>query len=386
MNTQNLSPIPALDQPLDLLGGLTVRQFLDEYWQKKPLYIPNAIAGFEDLVTFEQLVQFAAQDDVISRLVTHKGDDWQLAHGPLAKKQFAKLPKSDWAMLVQNLNHLLPEANALLQRFNFIPYARLDDLMISWAPTGGGVGPHFDSYDVFLLQGSGEKRWQISSNCDKALIPDIPLRILSNFTHEHEWTLKAGDMLYLPPHCAHYGTQLSPGTTYSIGFRTPSHQELATEFLMYAADNLKMEGMYADPDLKPQTNPGQIGDEMIAKCRHILSQIQWDDVVIGQFLSGYLSEPKQHVWFEEPEYALEEDEFAEALQANGLVLNEKSTCLYFGDVASFNGEPVPDDFSALDALHQMADRRGLPPAEYDELFISWLHELYLNGWVHINDE
>ncbi|WP_018150428.1 cupin domain-containing protein [Leeia oryzae] len=382
MNTQLLSPIPQPDLPLTLLGGLTPRQFLQDYWQKKPLYIPAAVPGFADLASFEQLVKFAGRDDVISRLVTHEGDDWCLEHGPIAKKRFTQLPATNWAMLIQNLNHLIPEANQLLQQFNFIPYARLDDLMISWAPEGGGVGPHFDSYDVFLLQGSGEKRWQIGSECDRSLIPDIPLRILSNFTHEHEWVLKPGDMLYLPPHCAHFGTQLSPGTTYSIGFRTPSHQELASQFLMYMAERMSIDGMYADPDLPVQQAPGEVGQDMVEKCQKILKQVQWNDALVGQFLTSYLSEPKQHVWFEEPAKLLSYDAFIKKLTKQTLVLDEKSICLFHGGGASLNGEEIPEEIACLPAIQTLANRRGLDAGEYDELLTDWLYEIYQAGWVY----
>ena len=163
---------------LTLLGGLSVKEFLRDYWQKKPLLIRQAIPGFKGLLDPQQLISLACTEDIQARLVEHKGGKWHLNHGPFEQKKFASLAKSKWTILIQGVNHILPEAAELLTYFNFIPHSRLDDLMVSYAPKDGGVGPHFDSYDVFLLQGSGRRRWQISEQADKTLIANAPLRIL----------------------------------------------------------------------------------------------------------------------------------------------------------------------------------------------------------------
>ena len=195
--------------------------------------------------------QLACREDVESRLIRGSGTHWQLDHGPFRKSDFKRLPKTEWTLLVQSLNHFLPEADALLAHFDFIPHARLDDLMVSYAVPGGSVGPHFDSYDVFLLQGQGHRRWQIGTQTDLALLDDAPLKILRHFDAEDEWVLGPGDMLYLPPHVAHYGVAEDDCMTYSIGFRAPTTEELAQGFLMHLQDTLKLEGRYADPDLAP---------------------------------------------------------------------------------------------------------------------------------------
>lgn len=383
MHTPNL-PI-ATDAPLSWLGGLTAREFLRDYWQKRPLYIPNAFPGFSDLLTREQLFAYARQEDVISRLVQRgQGDDWQLEHGPFTTKALSRLPSEGWALLVQNLNHLLPSADALLQHFSFVPYARLDDLMISYAPDGGGVGPHYDSYDVFLLQGSGSKAWQISVDGDRSLIPDIPLRILSNFQPEQQWVLQPGDMLYLPPHCAHHGIQQGAGTTYSIGFRTPSHQELASQFLMFLAEKVDVPGMYADPTLAAQSQPGQLDPLMLRQCVSLLQQVRWGEAEVADFLCSYLSAPKQHVWFDEPARPLSAATFAKRAQAQGVQLDRRSLCLYHEGAVWLNGEPAPDSIQLQPLLRLLADQRVLAGQPMPADILDWLYEGYCAGFIHLS--
>ncbi|OHE58375.1 MAG: cupin, partial [Thiobacillus sp. GWE1_62_9] len=245
-----------------LLGGLSPTRFLRDVWHKRPLLIRNAVPGFNGLLSVGEMQQLACRDDVESRLIQGSGTRWQLDHGPFGKSDFRRLPKAEWTLLVQSLNHVLPEADALLARFNFIPHARLDDLMVSYAVPGGSVGPHFDSYDVFLLQGQGHRRWQISTQTDLAILDDAPLKILRRFKPKEEWVLGPGDMLYLPPHVAHYGVAEDACTTYSIGFRAPTTEELAHGFLMHLQDTLALEGRYADPDLRLQAHPGEISRQM----------------------------------------------------------------------------------------------------------------------------
>ena len=196
-----------------LLGGLSPRIFLRDYWQKKPLLIRAAVPGFNGLLERDELFALARDEDVESRFIAHDASGWQFERGPLPGSLLKRPKSKPWTVLVQGLNLLLPEADALMRRFSFIPYARLDDLMVSYATNGGGVGPHFDSYDVFLLQGTGRRRWQISAQKDLSLLDGAPLRILRNFVPEQEWVLEPGDMLYLPPHYAHDGVAEGECTT-----------------------------------------------------------------------------------------------------------------------------------------------------------------------------
>jgi 50S ribosomal protein L16 3-hydroxylase len=283
------------------LGGLTPKVFLRDYWQKQPLLIRDALPGFKGLLTRDALISLAYSEEAQSRLVVQRNGRWQLKHGPLDDRDFARLPEKQWTLLVQDVNHFLPSARELLSKFRFIPHARLDDLMVSYAPKGGGIGPHFDSYDVFLLQGLGARRWQISAQLDDAFIEDAPLRILKNFYPEQEWVLEAGDMLYLPPKYAHNGIAEDDCMTYSIGFRAPSHEELMTQFLVFLQDRVSAPGRYADPGLQLQSHPSVLSPAMLSQVRTILNKIKWNQNDVEDFLGIYLSEPKPHVFFEQPE-------------------------------------------------------------------------------------
>lgn len=365
-----------------LLGSLTVDEFLNEYWQKKPLLIRGAMPEFNGLLSPQQLIELACTEDAQARLVTQKNGQFDLKHSPFTAKDFKGLAKRQWTVLVQGLNHHLPEAAELLKHFDFVPHARLDDLMVSYAPAGGGVGPHFDSYDVFLLQGMGHRRWQISTQQDQTLIEDAPLRILQNFKVEQEWVLAPGDMLYLPPHCAHNGVAEDDCMTYSIGFRTPAYQELAEQFLIYLQDRICVEGMYADPDLKKQKHPSEISTQMLNQVEKAISQVRWDKEDIANFLGCYLSEPKPHIFFDAPEPELSLKKFAKAARSNGVVLDLKSQMLCHRNSIFMNGEAVAaahDDYPVLRAL---ADNRELPAlADCSDDLIDTLYQWYLDGYL-----
>ena len=369
--------------PPTLFGQLTIQEFLRDYWQKKPLLIRGALPEFSGLLNPKQLIELACTDDVQARLVTQRQGEYQLRHSPFTAKNFKGLDKIHWTVLVQGVNHHSPSAAELLKAFSFIPHARLDDLMISYAPKGGGVGPHFDSYDVFLLQGMGHRRWQISTQQDRTLIEGAPLRILKRFKPEQEWVLAPGDMLYLPPHCAHHGIAEDDCMTYSIGFRTPAYQELAEQFLIYLQDRICIEGMYADPDLKTQKHPAEISQAMLNQVASIIKQVRWDKDDIANFLGCYLSEPKAHIYFTPPERPLSLKKFISHLKDSGVMLDLKSQLLCNSNTVFMNGEstPVPDEDYAV--LRQLADERELPAlaACSDELS-KILYQWYEDGYLH----
>ncbi len=371
-----------LDAPLSFLGGLSARRFVNEYWQKKPLFVPRAFPEFKDLVDFDGLCRYAQRADVISRRVSRSGDeDWSLEHGPFTRRDLIKPLSPHWSLLVQNLNHLQPEADAFLQQFSFIPYARLDDLMVSWAPDGGGVGPHYDSYDVFLIQGGGSKTWRIARDYDESLLPDAPLRILAAPAFEAEYRVETGDLLYLPPRYAHHGIQHGEGTTYSVGFRVPSRQELASQFLMFMAERIQFEGLYEDPDLEPQDDPGRLSNAMLRKCHALLSEVRWDESVVADFLGSYLSQPKQHVWFEPSGRPLSAPSFAKRVAERGLELDPRSMCLYHGHALFLNGEEATVSLAQHPELRELADRRRLSPRLWPEPVLDWLYEVYCDGFL-----
>ncbi|MDD4979206.1 MAG: cupin domain-containing protein [Gallionella sp.] len=365
-----------------LLGGLSVAEFLRDYWQKKPLLIRKALPDFQGLLDERQLIDLACGDDVQARLVTQQRGKFDLQQGPFEPADFSSLSKKKWTVLVQGVNHHLASATTLLQHFDFIPHTRLDDLMVSYAPKGGGVGPHFDSYDVFLLQGKGTRRWQISTQADRTLIEGAPLRILSDFKIEQEWLLEAGDMLYLPPQCAHNGIAEDDCMTYSIGFRTPAYQELAEQFLVYLQDRICVDGMYADPDLQTQQHPSEISSAMVEQVTRAINQIRWDKEDIANFLGCYLSEPKSHIFFDAPQRPMNEDKFGLAIKKHGVVLDLKCQMLCHADTVFMNGEAQAFAPTLYKQLRELADLRTLPAISVNLTEICpILHQWYLDGFL-----
>ncbi len=381
--------------PRTLLGGLSVDQFLQDYWQKKPLLIHQAIPDFAGFLTPDDLAGLACEDEIQSRIVLNKDQQWLLEHGPFAEERFATLPETDWTLLVQSVDQHLPEGKALLHQFSFIPYARLDDLMVSYAPKGGSVGPHFDSYDVFLLQGQGTRHWQISGQENHTLVPDCDLRILQQFAPEQSWELAAGDMLYLPPQYAHWGIASSDDCmTYSIGFRAPNYQGLGQAFLAFlqdqmAQDEITLAGRYHDPDLTASTNPAKIQPAMVNSVNTHLQSISFDNNKIAHFLGQHLTEPKPEVFFEQTE-PLSKAEFESAIINEGLLLDLQSQCLYDEAAIYMNGEreELSDQTAVL--LQGFADRQGLnldvTPAlktELNDEVVEVLHRWYMAGFCHL---
>jgi len=370
---------------LPLLGGLSVKEFLRDYWQKKPLLIRRAFPDFDGLVDPQQLLALACTDDVQARLVTQRRGKFELRQSPFDPADLDSLGKSRWTVLVQGVNHHLPEAAELLKHFSFIPHARLDDLMVSYASKGGGVGPHFDSYDVFLLQGSGHRRWQISAQADRSLIPGAPLRILRDFRVGQEWVLEAGDMLYLPPHYAHDGVAEDDCMTYSIGFRTPAYQELAEQFLVYLQDRIEVDGMYADPDLKTQKHPSEIGAAMLRQTGQAIKQVRWDREDVANFLGCYLSEPKPHIFFDAPERPLSPAKFRQAIRKSVVRLSLKSQMLCHAEWIFMNGEAYRVNARDYASLRDLADQReSAALKECSDESSKLLYQWYLDGYISID--
>lgn len=364
-----------------LPGGMTAEIFLRDYWQKQPLLIRQAFPDFDGLLTPDELAGLACEEDAQSRLVMFSKGQWKVEHGPFAETRFSKLPKKDWALLVQGVNHFLPEATELLQQFSFIPAARLDDLMVSFAPDGGGVGPHFDSYDVFLIQGSGQRLWRISDQQDQSLVEGAPLRILQRFDTCQEWILNCGDMLYLPPRYAHWGIALGDCMTYSVGFRAPSAQELGVQFLSYLQEGLNLQGMYADPDLQYQEHPAEISGQAVSKVTEMLSAITWGSADVIDFLGCYLTEPKPHVVFTLPR-AMNKEKFKEKLLRQDVRLALQSQMLFHERRFFINGEKIVAGVEALPILRELADRRHCRILEPDEELIEQLYAWYRAAYIN----
>jgi 50S ribosomal protein L16 3-hydroxylase len=290
-----------------------------------------------------------------------------LTHGPIRAKRIAELRRANppWTVLVQDVQHHSHEAHALLARFAFISTARIDDLMVSYAVDGGGVGPHVDSYDVFLLQGSGQRRWQISTQTDLALVGGMPLKILARFKPEQEFVLEKGDMLYLPPNVAHHGVAIGECLTWSIGFRAPAFQELGEYFLDERRDALCIEGQFRDPNLKPSGHPGEVDAHMEAALLDVMRRVAHsalDEKNMLRALGCFLTAPKPHVLFDPPEDEWQPEEFAVQAQARGVRLTLATRLLRCGGQFFCNGEHLPCIPGDVDALLELADRRQLDPA------------------------
>lgn len=383
-----------MQQALTLLNGLTPAQFMAEYWQKKPLLIRGAMPDFKELLDPSELAGLACDAEVPSRLIQfdparqQEGRGWQVTQGPFDDEDFAALPAQYWTLLVQGVNHVLPEAQALLSQFSFIPNARLDDVMVSYAPTGGGVGAHIDSYDVFLLQGAGKRRWRISQQTDLRLIPDAPLRILSHFECEQEWVLEPGDMLYLPPNVAHWGiSEDDDCMTYSIGFRAPAARELAIEFLEACRQENLPDELYRDPDLQPVTDASSVSEEMVNHVADMMRRLPWQVEQLGPFLAKYFSDPKAYVVFS-PNRKLSLEKFKQRVAQSGIVLDLQTQMLHWQGHYFINGESVPQMDANL--LNILANRRQLavPLCQGDALdsLLPWLHEVYQAGYVHMAEK
>jgi 50S ribosomal protein L16 3-hydroxylase len=371
----------------NFLSGLTAGQFLRRHWQKKPLLARQALPEYAALLNRSALLRLAMRDDVQSRLVLRERGRWQVKHGPFTRRTLANLPQTGWTLLVQGVDQVLPAAKKLLLEFSFVPYARLDDIMVSYAPPGGGVGPHFDSYDVFLLQLAGTRRWRVSSQRDLALLENAPLRILRRFRPQREWLLHPGDMLYLPPRLAHDGIAVDDCLTCSIGFRAPGAQELGVRFLEFLQDRVALKGIYRDPGLGLQKHPAQISPAMIAQMRKMLMRIDWNERDIAQFAGQYLSEPKPHVVFDPPQRPLSHRVFASRAARHGVRLALKTQMLCHGRQIFINGECCTPGAAAARQLRQLADRRCLPPhAGVGAEALRWLYQWYRAGYIELNGE
>jgi 50S ribosomal protein L16 3-hydroxylase len=273
------------------LGNFSPEQFLQEFWQKKPCLIRQAIADFKPLLDGDDLAGLACEEMAESRLIkgSVEAANWTVAHGPFNDADFSALPDKNWTLLVQDVEKHYAPLQALMQQFSFIPNWRLDDLMISYAATGGSVGPHIDQYDVFLLQAEGTRRWQIAQSFEPDLLEGCPLNVLQQFTSEQEWVLEPGDMLYLPPNVAHLGIALEPGMTWSIGSRAPSGADLLQGLGEWLAFSVDEGGRYSDPDLKPTRRAGEIDPQALLGLRQLMLARIEDNDGLDDYLAAFMS-------------------------------------------------------------------------------------------------
>lgn len=369
-----------IQQPLPLLGGLTPAQFMRRHWQKKPLLVRQAIPQFAPPVLRSDLFALAADEGVESRLVQLVKGAWKLRHGPFTRRALPALQQPDWTLLVQGVDLHNDAVHALMQQFRFVPEARLDDLMISYASNGGGVGPHFDSYDVFLLQAHGRRRWRIGRQKDLSLRDGIPLKVLAHFEPEEEFVLEPGDMLYLPPRYAHDGIAEGECMTYSIGFRAPARAEIAQELLARLAEDAAEEDaplLYRDAGQDAVAQPAAIPAGLQDFARGALSRALAQPLVLERALGEYLTEPKASVWFEPGDAGV---------MLEGVRLDRKSRMMYDAQHIFINGESYRAAGRDATLMRRLANDRQLTSRDLArasddalELLSSWCDA----GWAHV---
>ena len=366
-----------------LPGGMAASEFLRRHWQRKPLLVRNAIPGIGAGPGKRKLFTLAQRADVEARLVSRHNERWRVWHGPLDRVQLAKQPVRNWTLLVHGVNHHCTAVEQLLRRFSFLPRARLDDVMVSYATPGGGVGAHYDRYDVFLVQGSGRRVWRLERTRRFAEVPGAPLRLIADFAPREEYLLEPGDMLYLPPGWGHEGVALEPSFTYSIGFRAPRAAELAVALL----DDLHERGFpdreYRDPGLRVARRPGQIGSQMLRFAEDALRAVRWSRADAHSSLARFLTTPKQHVVFQRPARPRSRARFLAGLRSGTVRLDPRTQLLYYGRHFFINGEEFRPHRTQARSLARLADRRTARGRELArsgacDLLYGWYQDGYLD--------
>ena len=355
-----------IDQPIPLLAGLSPARFMQRHWQKKPLLVRQAWPGVAPPLDRTALFALAGEEQVESRLVSRLEGQWQLRQGPFRRRQLPPASRADWTLLVQGLDLHVPAAQQMLSAFRFLPGVRLDDLMMSWASDGGGVGPHLDSYDVFLLQVQGRRRWRIGPVANKRLVDGLPVRILADFQPSQEWLLEPGDMLYLPPKWGHDGVAEGECMTCSIGFRSPGVDDLAQELLQQLSLELTLQAeergreqtRYRDPGQAATDCPGAVPPGLRQFAQDALARAMRDTAALDRALGCLLTEPKPKVWFSPGSLPA---------PGEGLRLDARSRMAYDDGHVYLNGEAFAAGGRDAMLVRRLADQHVLAAAELARL-------------------
>jgi len=376
-----------ITQALPLLGGISPQQFMKRYWQKKPLLVRQALPQFTPLLSRSELMALAADEDVASRLVVQQpgqNPGWKLKHGPFQRKALPPFKQAGWTILLQGVDLHDESVHQLMNQFRFVPDARLDDVMISYATDGGGVGPHIDSYDVFLLQAQGRRLWRIGRQKKPVLQDGVPLRILSNFVPEQEFVVEPGDMLYLPPGYAHDGIAQGECMTYSIGFRIPKKAELARELLQRVAEQAEDdlgEVLYRDASQPAVAQAAEVPAAMLEFAHAAVRDALRDPLALARGLGEYMTEPKPHVWFE----SLQDEDGIE--MAGCAVQLDRRTRMMFDQQHIFiNGESFLAAGRDAELMRLLANQKNLSAKELQKLSKQaqkLLADWAVAGWLHL---
>ena len=320
---------------MNVLGKITKEAFLKEYWQKKPLLIRNAFPDFVSPIDPDDMAGLSLMEEVESRIILEDKTkaNWEVKHGPFSDETFSNLPEIDWTLLVQAVDQWVPEMADIRDLFNFIPNWRVDDVMASFAPVGGGVGPHFDHYDVFLIQALGQRKWQVGPKCKEtdATVKDVPVKILKEMKVDDEWTLNPGDMLYLPPTFAHNGVALNDCMTFSVGFRAPSESDILMGFSEFMAQQLNSEKRYTDPYIKNASmQPALIDEQAIKRISQIVRDNLSKKGALEQWIAEFMTESKYEGLHEPLEDELDWEDLEPLLNQDGTITqNETSRWAYY---------------------------------------------------------
>jgi 50S ribosomal protein L16 3-hydroxylase len=373
--------------PLNLLAGLTPAQFMKRHWHKKPLLIRQAIPNMKPLIDRAHLLNMVESEEVESRLIVRKAEKWTLKKGPMGRQSLPSFKTPDWTVLIQGVDLHNDAIHALLQQFRFVPDARLDDLMISYATTGGGVGPHFDSYDVFLLQAQGQRKWRIGRQAKFELQEGVPLKILKAFKPEAEFVLNPGDMLYLPPGYAHDGIAVGECMTYSIGFKAPKSAELASELLMGLSEEVaekagsSFEAMYQDPSQTAAIRDASMPASLQKFAAQSVAKALKDPHILNCLLGETMTEPKSNVWFDPPNL----DDLEAFEWPSEVHLDRRSKMLFDAKHIFINGESFRAAGRDARLLQKLANEKSLTYKEAKglsqgaaQLMQAWWEE----GWWH----
>ena len=302
-----------------MFGDLSPAGFLRDHWQTRPLVVKDALPAFRSPLSPEELAGLACEPHVESRLLLEKGGahPWEVRHGPFDAEAFGALPASHWTLLVQEVDRLVPDVARLLDGFAFLPRWRIDDVMVSYAPTGGTVGPHIDSYDVFLIQGAGHRRWEIGHAPveDESIVPDRDVRMLADFSPAATHVMGPGDLLYLPPRVAHHGVAVDDDCmTYSVGFRAPSHRDLIADFLQHAMEQIDPDARFSDPNRTPVPDPGALPAADRQQMRMLLRTLVADDDALDRWFAQFVTRPSRDRLAVSPDEPWTPDTLAAALR------------------------------------------------------------------------
>lgn len=365
------------------VNPFNTQEFLDNYWQQNALLARQALK-LPDLIDADELAGLAIEDGIESRLIsTEPGTDvWHLKHGPFTEDDFQNLPPSHWTLLVQAVDHWVPEVRSVLKEFQFLPQWRIDDIMISFATDGGGVGPHFDQYDVFLIQLSGKRSWKTGQMCDEDtdLVDQVPVKLLSDFKEEDAWVLEPGDVLYLPPGMAHWGQSIGDSLTLSVGFRAPSDSDIVGELGLFMSTVTSDFQRYQDPQISNRSaTPHAILDEDISRVQAVIQRLADDKELLSQWFGRYMTEPKYD------DMAVDtgdwnREAFVRHWKKEPLIRNPASRLAYHGSLLFVDGQSISTQFSEQE-LHRICDSEEQPFSDEKPLQLLMMALLNIGAFV-----